>query len=992
MRASNEASTSTELANSLFRSRPEVALDLIAAVKGLHELSPQQLGKLIRDSGNNVVRHIAEDGSCIQVDLEKFARYLPLHLIAVIMAWERDKSTFKYLLCGILLLHSMCDLASRVPKIEQILLDDVKISEQLIDLVFYLLVLLGAYRQETHTIPNDMVLLHSALVACSLKLLTVIVSPQYQEVAQVLTAYYKVDIFMEAAFAAVCVDVKFLHTKLSAQQDDSSGSASPTAEETLNHLCQQCDSSLQFLQSLCQQKLFRECVVKNKELCGNGGVLILVQAVMNLKLSGSDNTSSYMAAISRLKSKALSILLHLCEAESVSYLDEVASNAASQDMAKSVGLEVLDLLKKMFGIDSRQLNAPSEVSYPKGQLELNAMRLADVFSDDSNFRSFIMINFREALAAIFLLPHGEFLSGWCSSDLLVSEEDAPLDVPRSSYAHQRTSLLIKVIANLHCFVPDVCQDEKDLFLNKFIRFIQKEYQKLSDGFFSTSEADRVSTVSKNLCSLLSHAESLVPGFLNEDDVQLLRLFISQFESRIAPAASEDHLVHDGKNAVVRSSPLHRQISSNQGNNVVNMGTLDLRLLSFREVDHFDASRNGDEQFFDRKNAGMMEQDKSNGPSINSRENEKDARTFETSGSDSSPTRGKTHMDVDHIKGSSFDEAAEEEKVDAMHSEEKQQRKRKRTIMNDKQIALIESALIDEPDMHRNATSLRLWADKLSIHGAEVTTSRLKNWLNNRKARLARAAKDVRVSYDGDSADRPGVSGHLDSPRSSMDDARVSFSARGSIGDEVTDTAVAATVDEDLGTSCAAPRDIARPSPSLEPGQYVMLVDERAGEVGKGAVFQVGGHWCGNNLDQSGTCVVDIKELSIDRFSNVLHPVEGTCNSFYQSEKRFGSMRVLWDIKKLFLYFEPGEYVMLVGEKAQEIGKGTVFQVRGKWCGEDLEQFGMCVVDIKELSIDRFADLPHPVEATGNSFYQAEKRLGVMRVLWDSDKLSRLPPR
>ncbi|XP_042035003.1 nodulin homeobox-like isoform X5 [Salvia splendens] len=989
MRASNEASTSIELANSLFRGRSEVALDLIAAVKGLHELSPQQLGKLIKDSGNNVVRHIAEDGSCIQVDLEKFARCLPLHLIAVIMAWERDKSTFKYLLCGILLLHSMCDLASRVPKIEQILLDDVKISEQLIDLVFYLLVLLGAYKQETHTIPNDMVLLHSALVACSLKLLTVIVSPQYQEVAQVLTAYYKVDIFMEAAFSAVCVDVKFLQTKLSAQHGDSSGSASPTAEETLNHLCQQCDSSLQFLQSLCQQKLFRECVVKNKELCGNGGVLVLVQAVMNLKLSGSDNTSSYMAATSRLKSKALSILLHLCEAESVSYLDEVASNTASQDLAKSVGLEVLDLLKKLFGIDSTQLNAPFEVSYPKGQLELNAMRLADVFSDDSNFRSFIMINFREALAAIFLLPHGEFVSGWCSSDLLVSEEDAPLDVPRSSYAHQRTSLLIKVIANLHCFNPDVCQDEKDLFLNKFIQFIQKDYQKMSDGSLSTSEADKVSTVSKNLCSLLSHAESLVPEFLNEDDVQLLRLFISQFESRIVRAASEDHLVH---------------------------GTLD---LGFREVDQFDATRNGDEQFFDRKNSGMMEQDKSNGPSVNSRDNEKDARAFDTSGSDSSPTRGKTHFDqmgVDRIKQHSFDETAEEEKIDPIHSEEKQQRKRKRTVMNDKQIALIESALIDEPDMHRNAPVLRLWADKLSIHGAEVTTSRLKNWLNNRKARLARAAKDVRVSYDGDSADRLGISGHLDSPRSSMDDTHISFSARGNIADEVTNIAVVANDDENLGTSCAAPmdievtdievvakadeglgtsraapRDIATPSLPFGLGQYVMLVDERRGEVGKGAVFQISGQWCGNSLYKSGMCVVDIKELSVDKSSNVLHPVEGTCDSFYQTEKRFGLIRVLWDINKLFLYFQPGEYVMLRGDKQQEIGKGMVFQVRGYWNGVDLEQSGVCVVDIKKLSIDRFADLPHPVEATGNSFYQSQKRNGVMRVLWDSNKLSRLQP-
>ncbi|KAG6424578.1 hypothetical protein SASPL_114996 [Salvia splendens] len=56
---------------------------------------------------------------------------------------------------------------------------------------------------------------------------------------------------------------------------------------------------------------------------------------MNLKLSGSDNISSYMVAISRLKSKALSIqLLQLCEAESVSYLDEVASNSTTHNMAK----------------------------------------------------------------------------------------------------------------------------------------------------------------------------------------------------------------------------------------------------------------------------------------------------------------------------------------------------------------------------------------------------------------------------------------------------------------------------------------------------------------------------------------------------------------------------------------------------------------------------------------------------------------------------------
>ncbi|KAL0389568.1 UNVERIFIED_CONTAM: hypothetical protein Scaly_0313900 [Sesamum calycinum] len=237
-------------------------------------------------------------------------------------------------------------------------------------------------------------------------------------------------------------------------------------------------------------------------------------------------------------------------------------------------------------------------------------------------------------------------------------------------------------------------------------------------------------------------------------------------------------------------------------------------------------------------------------------------------------------------------------------------------MNDKQIALIESALVDEPDMHRNSTSLRKWADKLSLHGAEVTTSRLKNCPEmvlellpsvfqmegilssiTEKARLARAAKDVRVSYEGDNLDRQG-SGHLDSPHSPMDDARVASAVRGSVRNDVIDTAVPASVDENLGTSVAAPRDTVRSGLYFEPGQYVMLVGEKAEEVGKGKVFQVRGKWCGRNLEQSGTCVVDIMELSIDRFAKLLHPVEATGNSFYQAEKRLGLMRVLWDLNKL----------------------------------------------------------------------------------------------
>lgn len=52
--------------------------------------------------------------------MEKLARYLPLHLIAVIMGRERDEALFLYLLSGMRLLHSLCDLAPRHPKFEQV--------------------------------------------------------------------------------------------------------------------------------------------------------------------------------------------------------------------------------------------------------------------------------------------------------------------------------------------------------------------------------------------------------------------------------------------------------------------------------------------------------------------------------------------------------------------------------------------------------------------------------------------------------------------------------------------------------------------------------------------------------------------------------------------------------------------------------------------------------------------------------------------------------
>ncbi|PNX60257.1 NDX1 homeobox protein, partial [Trifolium pratense] len=109
-------------------------------------------------------------------------------------------------------------------------------------------------------------------------------------------------------------------------------------------------------------------------------ILLLAQSILKLHIQPY-TPSRITASISRLKAKILSILLSLCEAESISYLDEVASSTKSLELSKSVALEVFELLKKAFGRNPGHLTA----GRPMGFVQLNAMRLADIFSDDSNF-------------------------------------------------------------------------------------------------------------------------------------------------------------------------------------------------------------------------------------------------------------------------------------------------------------------------------------------------------------------------------------------------------------------------------------------------------------------------------------------------------------------------------------------------------------------------------------------------------------------------------
>ncbi|XP_038682212.1 nodulin homeobox isoform X2 [Tripterygium wilfordii] len=809
----------------------------------------------------------------------------------------------------------------------------------MLDLVLYLLIVLGGYQQEDHN-SSPVPLLHSALVASTLYLLTGFISSQWQDIALVLVAHPKVDIFMDVAFGAVHKAIRFLHIKLSGEDAEFCMRLSPIPERIVSYLCQQCEASLQLLQSLCQQKVFRERLLRNKELCRRGGVLHLAHAVLKLNIAPAFiESATVVAAVSRLKAKVLSVLLHLCEAESVSYLDEVASSTGSMDLAKSIALEVLEILKTALGRDPKHLSTCSDIKYPMGLLQLNAMRLADIFSDDSNFRSYIMSYFTEVLTAMFSLSHGDFLSMWCSSKLPVKEDDAtleydlfaaagwvldtfssdlseainleitliPSNIQPGYYAHQRTSLFVKVIANLHCFVPNICEEqERNYFLNKFLECLQIDPSKSLPGFSFTSGTHKAETVCRNLRSLLSHAESLISSYLNEDDVQLLRVFFNQLQSLIAPVETEENQIQEAQSAVgsspqlgkgppnldIRNGSLKEEMSENSA---VQENQVNVKNEPDDDVTREDRREDGD--ISGGTDSGVL------------REIDREIVHVETSGSDTSSTRGKNFVGQtdngeypkagDCGKESGFDAAKEDVNVESVQFGEKQPRKRKRTIMNDKQISLMERALLDEPEMQRNAASLQSWADKLTLYGSEVTPSQIKNWLNNRKARLARAGKEARAPAEVENSlpEKQGVPllGHALDSTENPDEDLVPSSGRcprsmSRIGlTEKSESNLKEVVDT------GAARFL-----RCKPGQYVLLVGGQGEEIGKGRVHQVHGQWSGKNLQESETYVVDVTELKAERRARLPYPSEVSGTSFEEAETNIGVMRVLWDSKKMYV--------------------------------------------------------------------------------------------
>ncbi|KAF5777948.1 putative nodulin homeobox protein [Helianthus annuus] len=121
----------------------------------------------------------------------------------------------------------------------------------------------------------------------------------------------------------------------------------------------------------------------------------------------------------------------------------------------------------------------------------------------------------EVLTRVFLQPQKEFLSTWCSNDHEPIEEENVMDFDSISaagqvlgliskshvqhstwnnsqgsptpYAYQRTSLLVKILA-------DLSEEENARFVSDFLECLQTEASKLPGG-----AAERTAAASRNLC-------------------------------------------------------------------------------------------------------------------------------------------------------------------------------------------------------------------------------------------------------------------------------------------------------------------------------------------------------------------------------------------------------------------------------------------------------------------------------------------------------------
>ncbi|CAM6086571.1 unnamed protein product [Calypogeia fissa] len=1000
-------------------------LDMFMAVDELHGLSARDMSKLLKDPHSFTFRFSTTKGSSMRVDVQRLATSLPLHLLALVVS-TGPEPRFRYLLRGVRLLHSLSDLALRYPKLEQLLLHEVKLREQVLDFVIYMLIVLASVEQEAR-VGSFIALLHAALVACCLYLLTAFVTREWHDVVPVLLAHPKVEIFMDAAFDVVRRDIGLLQSKLRTLHIKlaSKKATLPAAERVGEATAQQCEASLQVLQSLCQTQAFRDQLLHHTELCRRGGVLRLTLAVLKLQMPSSlQQSKSLVAFISRLKSKALSMMLKFCETESVSFLDEIAADVRSMHLAELVAGEILALVRSALLEEPRRIEATEAEQNPMGSLHINAMRLADLLSDDSNFRNIVMDNTAPDLGTVLAAPPGVFASRWCEGDIAVNLAKGEMDAtliydpfqaagaamlasakgatapasggPGSSvhvleemdtgcvlsiestspdhYARERSALLVKLFGNLYCYNPEVCSvEEKDRFLHMFVGCLQSgPLHKSDSSHFLTPEQTAV-RICENLHVLLDHVVSS-SHTVNDEDLLLVSTFSDALHDAICPAPPDESSsveapvvsfvrdAHEKKRQIVHARrqqlPRWQKIKQSSAELLGREGVS--ATVTPTNIMETPAHSQDSVEIDTHKGVVIQPDSRPQRPfqiarrditpaAINLQQLRKEAfldavdgQGYEERTKEGVEDIGTNNLEADLDPENDEDDLAttplpvrnpkrRREPKKSLDTDERNVvfKKRKRNIMNEHQIRTIEDALKGEPEMQRFPKLIQHWTNHLNEIGPEIAVHQLKNWLNNRKARLARIAREER----GPEVDIRG------------ENSRQTRSAPGSAADQLHLTP---TLAPDLNRS----GDGTQRDPAVKlSGTLPISSGKKDPPEGGGLSREL------TSLDHKQIAGQDLK-------AGVSSGATGR--------------------------YTVGLRVRLSDLEGKEVALGIVCQTEGEWNGRNLEEQNLCVTLVTEFKVAKTTKLPYPSNLTGTTFEEAETLQGEIKVAWNKDRLFLVP--
>ncbi|CAK9205523.1 unnamed protein product [Sphagnum troendelagicum] len=821
-------------------------MDEFVAVEELHGLSAHDINKLLQDADSFVLNLTSAKGVSLRVDVEQLANCLPLHLMACV-ASSGAEPRLRYWLRAARLLHSLSTVASCYPKLEQVFFQEVKIRMQILDLITYMLVVLANIEQQGQG-GNFMVVIHAALVACNLYLLISFISHDWADVAPVLLAHPKVNVFMDASFDAVKRDIILLQVKLGSLQNKILAKKTTllAAERVGLVTAHQCEASLQVLQFLCIPQAFRDKVLAHKELSREGGILRLVLAVLRLQLPPSFQSSRPLqATVSRSRAKVLIMMLKFCESDQFSFLDEVAAGSQSMQLAEQVAAEVIALVRGALLDDPRTLDDEGvERQNPMGPLHVTALRLADILSDDSNFRNLVMDQIAPDLATVLAVVPTKFQERWCGGpiawELAKGEVDTilvynPFEaageamaasvkadaagasgqqeepssvtefnvVPLVASAFQiRAALLVKLFANLFCYNPDVCAaEEKGRFLHTFLNCLHKGPLQSNHALFFLSVERTAVRICENLCTLLDYVLTITSEIINDDDLALVSDFAEELHQSICPTLTSVmeaplvSFVRDGHEQKLQLwkqdwQKLERWQCIQQIRQVASLRTVPAVKVEERteteplpklgdvlkpevavqegvetteiiaaavtkaklEVEAV-ADANGDRCVHRELNQGAFAQ-------------QVDAGTLEGGNMELAEERGSEGVNATEreerekgeqenwgvtVSGTPTPTPRKHGREREQHGseQESQPKKRKRNIMSPAQVRIMENALLCEPEMQRSPRSIQHWTNHLNHMGPEVAYQQLKNWLNNRKSRIAREERDKQRAAEGE---------------------------------------------------------------------------------------------------------------------------------------------------------------------------------------------------------------------------------------------------